>query len=77
MLQVFSQGKDHALYLWIHLKPSANSREVARAMAKLQKYVDEVCDPSMRDEDDEVLAGVGFGSNFYGQVRGRGSGVSH
>ena len=67
-VQVFSPGKDHALYMWIYLKPTANPREVARAMAKIQKYVDEVCDPTMRDEDDEVLAGVGFGPNFYAQV---------
>jgi hypothetical protein len=69
LFQVFSQGKDHALYLWITLKPSANTREVARAVSKLQQYVDEVVDPTMRDEDDEVLAGVGFGPNFYRQVR--------
>ncbi|XP_076468356.1 dye-decolorizing peroxidase YfeX-like isoform X2 [Babylonia areolata] len=68
---VYSQTKDHALYLWINLKPTANPREVARVMAKLQKYVDEVCDPTMRDEDDEVLAGVGFGPNLYSQVAGK------
>lgn len=68
---VYSQGKDHALYLWITLKPTANSREVARAVSKLQRYVDEVCDPSMKDEDDEVLAGVGFAPNFYRQVGGK------
>ncbi|XP_046344383.2 dye-decolorizing peroxidase YfeX-like [Haliotis rufescens] len=68
---VYSQGKDHAVYLWIHLKPTANSREVARSVAKLQKYVDQVVDPSMRDEDDEIWAGVGFGPNFYGQVAGK------
>ncbi|XP_041368735.1 dye-decolorizing peroxidase YfeX-like [Gigantopelta aegis] len=65
---VFSPTKDHALYLWIHLKPSANVREVARVAAKLQKFVDEVVDPKMKDEDDEILAGVGFGPNFYNQV---------
>lgn len=68
---VYSPGKDHALYLWITLKPTANPKEVARAVARLQKYVDEVCDPSTRDEDDEVLAGVGFGPNFYQQVSGK------
>ena len=30
--------------------------------------VDQVCDPSMRDEDDEIWAGVGFGPNMYKQV---------
>ncbi|XP_005098845.1 dye-decolorizing peroxidase YfeX [Aplysia californica] len=68
---VFSPGKNHALYLWIHLKPEANSKEVARACAKLQKLVDAVVDPAMKDEDDEILAGVGFGPNFYAQVTGR------
>ncbi|XP_070210175.1 dye-decolorizing peroxidase YfeX-like isoform X2 [Littorina saxatilis] len=68
---VYSQGKDHAVYMWINLKPSTNAREVARVMSKLQKYVDEVCDPSLKDEDDEVLAGVGFGPNFYAQVAGK------
>lgn len=68
---VYSQGKDHALYLWIHLKPTSNSRDIARCVAKLQKYVDEVSDPSMRDEEDEIWAGVGFGPNFYGQVAGK------
>ena len=32
--------------------------------------VDTVVDPTMKDEDDEVLAGVGFGPNFYAQVCG-------
>jgi len=67
---VWSPGKDHALYLWIHLKPEANAKEVAKVCAKLQKYVDTVVDPNMKDEDDEVLAGVGFGPNFYTQLGG-------
>lgn len=50
------------------MKPEANSKEVMKAMTKLQKYVDEVSDPKMRDEDDEIWAGVGFGPNFYKQV---------
>lgn len=68
---VFSQGKNHALYLWIYVKPEANSKEVAKAVAKLQKYVDQVTDPKMRDEEDEIWAGVGFGPNFYKQVGGK------
>lgn len=39
-------------------------------MSLLQKYVDEVCPPADRDEDDEVFAGVGFGPNFYRLVGG-------
>ncbi|CAG5122497.1 unnamed protein product [Candidula unifasciata] len=68
---VWSQGKDHALYLWIHLKPTANPKEVAKVAARLQKFVDTVADPALKDESDEVLAGVGFGPNFYAQVGGR------
>ena len=67
-VQVWSQGKTHALYLWIHLKPEANAKEVAKATANLQKYVDQVTDPSMRDEEDEIWAGVGYGPNFFAQV---------
>ncbi|KAK0052740.1 deferrochelatase/peroxidase YfeX [Biomphalaria pfeifferi] len=68
---VWSPGKDHALYLWIYLKPTANSKDVAKVAATLQKMVDTVVDPTMKDEDDEVLAGVGFGPNFYAQVAGK------
>lgn len=68
---VYSQGKDHALYLWIHLKPNANGKEVMKTAAKLQKMVDTVTDPTMRDEDDEIWAGVGFGPNFYAQIAGK------
>lgn len=68
IFKVYSQGKNHALYLWIYVKPEANAKEVAKAVAKLQKYVDQVTDPKMRDEEDEIWAGVGFGPNFYKQV---------
>ena len=66
--QVFSQTKKHALYLWIHLKPTADVKACARVCANLQKHVDAVCPPNMRDEDDEIWAGVGFGPNFFAQV---------
>ena len=65
---MFSQGKDHALYLWIELTPSANPKEVAKVCATLQKMVDKVTDPSMKDEADEIWAGVGFGPTFFKQV---------
>uniref|UniRef100_A0A0B7A0W1 Dyp-type peroxidase C-terminal domain-containing protein n=1 Tax=Arion vulgaris TaxID=1028688 RepID=A0A0B7A0W1_9EUPU len=68
---VWSPGKDHALYLWIHLKPTANAKEVAKVAARLQKLVDTVVDPTMKDETDELWAGVGFGPNFYSQVGGK------
>lgn len=60
--------KQHALYLWIHVKPEANPKACAKAVAALPKMVDAVCPPAMRDEDDEIWAGVGFGPNFYSQV---------
>jgi len=67
---VFSQGKDHALYLCIHLKNDADRKQVAKVFAKIQKFVDDVCPADMRDETDEVWAGVGFSSNFFAQVNG-------
>ena len=42
-IQVFSPGKDHALYLWIHLKPAVGEKEVAKSCTQLQKLVDQVC----------------------------------
>ena len=65
---MFSQGKNHALYLWVELTHTANPKEVARACATLQKMVDKVTDPGMKDEEDEIWAGVGFGPTFYKQV---------
>lgn len=65
---MFSQGKNHALYLWIELEPGANAKEVAKTVKTLPKMVDMVTDPSMRDEEDEIWAGVGFSPNFYKQV---------
>lgn len=39
-------------------------------MSQLQKFVDEVCPPAERDDEDEVFAGVGFGPNFYRLIGG-------
>lgn len=63
-----SQTKNHALYLWINLKPEANAKACAKIAANLPALVDTVCPPDMRDEEDEIWAGVGFGPNFYSQV---------
>ncbi|XP_052772941.1 dye-decolorizing peroxidase YfeX-like [Mya arenaria] len=68
---VFSQGKNHALYLWIELQPNANAKEVVKACKDLQKMVDQVTDPSMKDEEDEIWAGVGFGTTFFKQAGGK------
>ena len=66
--KVISQTKEHALYLWIHLKPNADARACAKSVAKLQALVDVVCPPDLRDESDEIWAGVGFGPQFYAKV---------
>jgi len=68
---VYSQGKENALYLWIHLKPEADVKACARSVAGIQKMVDEVTPADLRDESDEIWAGVGFGPNFYQQVGGK------
>ena len=65
---MFSQTKNHAVYLTIHLKPGADVRACAKVVAGLQTHVDIVVPKDMRDEDDEIWAGVGFGPNFYAQV---------
>ena len=73
--QVVSGTKANALYLWIHLKPNADKKKCAKIVANLQAHVDVVCPPDMRDEDDEVWAGVGFGPNFFTQVSGAESNI--
>jgi len=68
---VVSQNKDHALYLTIRLKPSADAKICAKSVANLQSYVDQVSPPDMRDEEDEIWAGVGFGPSFLEKVLGK------
>ncbi|XP_059171334.1 dye-decolorizing peroxidase YfeX-like [Physella acuta] len=68
---VWTPEKDHALYLWIHLKPTANVKCVAKVAANLPQMVNIVNDPETSVEDDEVLAGVGFGAHFYTKVAGK------
>ena len=43
-------------------------KQCAKVVANLQKHVDAVCPADLRDEDDEVIAGVGFGPEFYRKV---------
>lgn len=68
VFEVYSGGKDHALYLWIHVQPTADARKVAQAAAGLQKIVASVCPKDLTDEEDEVWAGVGFGDEFYARL---------
>lgn len=65
---VFSPTKEHALYLWIHLAPKADAKKCARVVADIQGHADAVSPADLRDEDNEVLAGVGFGPEFYAKI---------
>ena len=61
---MIAENKLHSLYIWIHLKPTANVKECAKAAASLQSKVKHVEGPDA-DDDDSIAAGVGFGPNFY------------
>ena len=50
------------------MKDTADCRAVAKAAAKIQKVVDSIVPPKEADEDDEILAGVAFGPDFYNRV---------
>ncbi len=65
---MISGTKQNALYLWIHLRPDANAKQCVKVVANLDKHVDVVCPPDLRDESDEILAGVGFGPEFWYKV---------
>jgi Dyp-type peroxidase family len=70
---VCAENKTHSLYLWIHLKPEANVKLCAKVAASIQDKVTKVTGATP-DAEDEVLAGVGFGPNFYRQItNGRGA----
>lgn len=68
---VWTENKEHALFLWIELNPKVDGKKVAKVAASLQTMVDKITDPSMRDEKNEIVAGVGFGSKFYKQIGGK------
>ncbi|KAL3307054.1 hypothetical protein Ciccas_014441, partial [Cichlidogyrus casuarinus] len=65
---VVSETKNHALYLTIHLAPGASAAEVVKTLAKLETYIDKICPLDLRDEDNEILAGIGFGPNFLKRI---------
>jgi porphyrinogen peroxidase len=67
---VFSPTKEHALYLWIHLSPTADAKKCAKVVSDIQAHVDAVSPAADRDESNEILAGVGFGHGFYKKVAG-------
>lgn len=65
---VISQTKSNALYLWISVRPGADAKKCAKSVAKLDRLVNEIVPPDLRDEEDEMFAGVGFGPNFLSKV---------
>ncbi|XP_077998108.1 dye-decolorizing peroxidase YfeX-like [Glandiceps talaboti] len=68
---VVSGTKEHALYLWIHLSPGADVKQCGKVVANLPAHVDAVCPPDLRDEEDEIWAGVAFGPNFIAKTLGK------
>ncbi|XP_074640930.1 dye-decolorizing peroxidase YfeX-like isoform X2 [Tubulanus polymorphus] len=70
-MEVYSETKKHAVYIWIHLNSNANVQTCAKIAANLQRYVDHVVPPKDRDDEEEILAGVGFGPDFYRKVAGK------
>jgi len=67
---VFSPTKEHALYLWIHLSPKADQKACAKVVADLDAHCDAVSPADLRDETNEVIAGVGYGTELYLKVIG-------
>ena len=68
---VFSHDKAHALFLWIRVSPNADRKLVASSLAKLQSLVDQVEAPAVSCcGNPQILAGVGFGPEFYNEVKG-------
>ena len=56
------------MYIWIDVKPSSDCKAVAKAVANVEKVVNDIVPPAEADEDDEIWAGVAFGPNFYKRV---------
>ncbi|CAH8616031.1 unnamed protein product [Schistosoma rodhaini] len=65
---VVSETKSHALYLTIHLDPQASPQECLKSVGQIKKYVDAICPPDLRGEEDEILYGVGFGLEFLQKI---------
>ncbi|ESN99335.1 hypothetical protein HELRODRAFT_67330, partial [Helobdella robusta] len=65
---IITSTREHALYLWIYIDPNANATAVARVVANLQSHVDYVSPPADVNENNKIVAGIGFGNNFYKKV---------
>jgi len=59
----------YSLYLWINVNGEVNPRSIAKIAADMENLCESVNGPC-DDYDEEVLASVGFGPNFYKQVMG-------
>ncbi|KAL8595477.1 hypothetical protein ACOMHN_024176 [Nucella lapillus] len=71
---VTSHDRAHALFLWIRVKQEADPQDVACSVARIQQYVDQVEAPMETSCGDfRILAGVGFGPEFYRQLKGGGA----
>jgi len=60
----------YSLFLWISLDEKANPKCVAEIAANMDSLVDSVTSPC-DGENEEVIAGVGFGPNYYNQIMGK------
>ena len=68
---VTSHDRAHSLFLWIGIKSEADPCQVACRAARVQELVKQVQEPNESScGDHHVLAGVGFGPEFYKVVRG-------
>ncbi|CAH8530123.1 unnamed protein product [Schistosoma turkestanicum] len=65
---VVSETKSHALFLTIHLNPEASPQDCLKSIGRIKKYVDTICPPDSRGEEDEILYGVGFGMGFLQKI---------
>ncbi|CAL8075537.1 unnamed protein product [Calicophoron daubneyi] len=66
---VISDGKNHSLFLTIHLSDKAPVRDCLKVLGKIQHYVDTISPPDIRDENDEIQFGIGFGPEFMEKIR--------
>ena len=60
----------YSLFLWISLDQKANPKCVAEIAANMDSLVDSVTSPC-DSENEDVIAGVGFGPNYYNQIMGK------
>lgn len=69
---IISPLKTNSLFLWITLEPGADPAAVACSAVRLEEAIEASKNPC--GCNDEIVAGVGFGPNFYAQVMGQSCG---